>query len=377
MKSIATLAVLLALAALALAACSGNDSEPEPAATPTSPVATATVAAPTATATPPTGAQACAGSIVLTSSGGEGVLLAFAGPQVISTVPVGSGWISPVLSPNGTRVAFFRLRPERPAPDFGLYVADATGQNERRLADAVQLHYHNPPVWSPRGDRIAFESASSRGEGAPADIFVVNADGSGLLNLTKAAVSASGPTWSADGTRLAFTVSEADGRTANIYTVNADGSSLQRVTSNAAGQGSWSGSWSPDGALIAFISSRDGNGEVYVIKPDGSGQTNLTRSPSGEYASPIGSPPLVWSPDGKGVAFLSDRHGNSELFSVTADGSGLVRLTNDPGDEIQPRWTSDGRCLTFFSSRPSPSGGLGVYIVGADGSGFAQLTAVR
>jgi TolB protein len=152
---------------------------------------------------------------------------------------------------------------------------------------------------------------------------------------------------------------------------------LRRLTSNAAGTGAWSAAWSPDGNLISYVSNRDGNGEVYVMRPDGTGQTNLTKSPSGEFNGPVGNPPMAFSPDGKRIAFLSDRHGNSELFSINTDGTGLQRMTNDPGDETSPRWTEDGRCLTFYSSRPSPAGGLSLYVVDADGTALAQLATTR
>ena len=378
MKAILFLVLGAAVTASALACSDNNDRAP----TTQTPAATMVVATATPPPAPPTQApaatataapQACAGSFLLTHSNSSEVsLVTFKGPRIETNTVVGDGWIMPALSPDGSRVAYYSLR-----PSFGLYAADISGQNQRRLADVMQLHYQNQPVWSARGDRIAFESARSGGQGAPADIFVANADGSGLVNVTKGAVSAYGPTWSADGARLAFTVWEADGVTSNIYSAAADGSGLQRVTNNPPGMGSWSGSWSPDGSLIAFISSRDGNGEVYVIRPDGSGLTNLTKSPSGDFASPIGSPPLAWAADGKKIAFLSDRHGNPELFSITTDGATTVRLTSDPGDETSPRWSSDGRCLTFYSSKPSPTGGLSVVYVNADGTGFTQLTTVR
>jgi TolB protein len=279
--------------------------------------------------------------------------------------------VGPVLSPDGTRIAYFGLQPR-----FGLWVADADGKNPKRLADVGQLHDHNPPAWAWRSDRITFESARSSGEGAPADIFVVNADGSSLTNVTRGTVSAFGPTLSPDGSRVAFGVFEAGGQVTNIYTAGADGSDLRRLTNNAAGRGSGSAAWSPDGRLIAYISNQDGQGDVYIMPQDGSNPTNLTRSPTVELMSPVGHPPLEFSPDSRRLAFLSDVDGNLDIFTIATDGSGLVRLSRNPETEISPRWSSDSLCLTFYSF--SQLTGVGaIYLVRADGTGLAELTKIR
>ena len=79
--------------------------------------------------------------------------------------------------------------------------------------------------------------------------------------------------------------------------------------------------WSPDGRKIAFLNGRDGNSEVYVMNANGSGQRNLTRNP-GNDADP------AWSPDGRKIAFVSNRDGNDEIYVMNADGSGQRRLAH-------------------------------------------------
>jgi Tol biopolymer transport system component len=81
--------------------------------------------------------------------------------------------------------------------------------------------------------------------------------------------------------------------------------------------------WSPDGRKLAFVSRRDGNSEIYVMNSDGSAQENLTRQPAND------SHPS-WSPDGRKIAFVSRRDGNSEIYVMNADGSGLRNVTRTP-----------------------------------------------
>jgi TolB protein len=138
--------------------------------------------------------------------------------------------------------------------------------------------------------------------------------------------------------------------------------------------------WSPDGRKLAFVSERDGNAEIYVVNADGGEQENLTRQPSSD------SHPR-WSPDGRKLAFVSRRDGNSEIYVMNADGSGLRKLTRTPSDDRDPAWSPDGRAIAFVRQivpkkcvpRAGPFGCAGrtvtyLYVVNADGSGLRRLT---
>ena len=98
--------------------------------------------------------------------------------------------------------------------------------------------------------------------------------------------------------------------------------------------------WSPDGRKLAFVSRRDGNSEIYVMNADGSEQGNLTQHPASD------SHPS-WSPDGRKLAFVSRRDGNSEIYVMNADGSGLRNVTRAPSDDLDPAWSPDGRAIAF------------------------------
>ena len=122
--------------------------------------------------------------------------------------------------------------------------------------------------------------------------------------------------------QIAF-VSQRDGN-AEIYVMDADGGNLRNLTNHPGGD--WSPSWSPDGKRIAFVSQRDGNAEIYVMDADGGNPQNLTNNP-GRDSSPS------WSPDGKRIAFHSDRDNdrdhNIEIYVMDADGQNEQRLTEN------------------------------------------------
>lgn len=115
---------------------------------------------------------------------------------------------------------------------------------------------------------------------------------------------------------------------------------------------------------IAFVSDRDGNAEIYSMDTDGGGQIRLTEH-AGEDHSP------AWSPDGQRIAFISTRDGNSEIYVMNADGSGQTRLTNSTAGDLAPAWTRDGSQIGFVTNR---DGNDEIYLMNADGSNQTNLT---
>ena len=157
----------------------------------------------------------------------------------------------------------------------------------------------------------------------------------------------------------------------HLYVLNADGSGLRDLTRKLgveSGSGAGPASdpvWSPDGRMIAFVRLNTRLG-VYVVNADGSGVRNLTPKPKGAaYAAP------AWSPDGRKIAFASERDGNSEIYLMNADGSGQRRLTRDLAYDGDPAWSPDGQKIAFVSNR---DGRYEVYVMNADGSGQRSLT---
>jgi TolB protein len=128
---------------------------------------------------------------------------------------------------------------------------------------------------------------------------------------------------------------------------------------------------------IAFVSERDGNSEIYVINADGSGLTNLTNNPANEPAEGETDGTFDWSPDGTSIVFTSDRDdGNPEIYVMDADGSDQARLTNTPDfAESYPRWSPDGGQIAFVKSGPyGPDTTTRIFVMNDDGSNVRRLT---
>jgi len=196
--------------------------------------------------------------------------------------------------------------------------------------------------------RIAFDNFD--------DVWTIDADDTDLSRLTHSPGPDFDPSWSPDGTQIAFR-SERSGEP-EIWVMNADGTGQRRL---AAGL---SPAWSPDGSLIAFA----GRAGVSLIRPDGTGLRGLPHAEGGEYPS--------WSPDGSRIAFNSNLTGDHVMYIVQADGSKVMDLSR-AGEGWQVDWSPDGRSILFTSHRDYPDNYTDVYVMRPDGSAVRRLTHNR
>jgi len=208
--------------------------------------------------------------------------------------------------------------------------------------------------------KIAFERSTVF---AAHDIYAINPDGSGEINLTHNGANNRQVAWSPDGSRIAF-FSDGDGLDDdyNIYVAKADGSGPVRVadTGNAG-----SPAWSPDGRSIAFE-----DGFIYTVHPDGTGLRVLIGTGRSGYPA--------WSPDGSKIAFAHDEGSSApDIYVANTDGSGMRRVTDD-SDETNgwSSWSPDGTRIAYSAGRAGcePFGCLRVYVVNADGTNRRMLT---
>lgn len=204
-----------------------------------------------------------------------------------------------------------------------------------------------------------------------AEIYLTNADGSGLVNLTNDPAYDREPAWSPDGTRLVFN-SDRSG-TGEVWVMNADGSNPTQLTTNDSHGLNFV--WSPDGTKIAWQNYSDGDYDICVVNADGTGFSNLTDDI-------LYQDKPQWSPDGSKILYESLISSTNwkeatlpEIFVMNADGSNQTNLSNAPAvSDSAPVWSPDGSQIAFSRGNGNGSPNQGIYLMNADGSLQVNLT---
>jgi len=224
------------------------------------------------------------------------------------------------------------------------------------------------------------------------DIYVTNENGTSDLHLRLTSDPAldQQPAVSPNGKEIAFFSTRSHGdpfnpeRDSELYVMDAtdddgdgQGDNLRRLTDNAASD--FAPAWSPDGKKIAFTSNRDGNNEIYVMDADVCDASALPapECPDAEVTRRTNHPASdqfpVFSPDGTKIAFQSARDGNQEIYIINAGGSGApANVTNSPALDSLPDFSPDGTRLTFGSNRDG--GDVDVWVMQVDGSNPLNVT---
>jgi Tol biopolymer transport system component/TolB-like protein/Flp pilus assembly protein TadD len=258
----------------------------------------------------------------------------------------------PSFSPDGREVAFVSNRDG----NGEVYVLSLEDESVRRLTAHPGVDSH--PVFSPDGTQIAF--TSDRGNES-ADIFLVNADGSGnvlpLTNwVTNETLEPGG--WSPDGTKIAF-FSDRNGKD-DIYVVSAEVLRPQAILADREKNLRFP-AYSPDGKQISYqAEAEDKSGELLF---DAETKKNRLVAKT-ERADNLTS----WSPDGSRLAFQNYIDGNTEICLINPDGSGLKNLTNNASRDVSPAFSPDGRQIIFSTNRDGTSDIFQLYLMNTDGS---------
>ena len=181
-------------------------------------------------------------------------------------------------------------------------------------------------------------------KGGPAryELHIADADGQNAQAALKSREPIISPTWSPDGTRLAYVSFE--NKKPVIY-VHSLASGQRVVVANFKGSNS-APAWSPDGRKLAVTLSKEGGSQIFTINADGSGVQRLTTN-SGINTEPF------FAPDGQTIYFTSDRGGSPQIYRTSLNGGDVQRVTFEGSYNVSPRISADGKTMAFISRRES------------------------
>jgi len=249
-----------------------------------------------------------------------------------------------------------------------VFVVDWDGRNP------VQITNHHTvslsPNWAPSGKTVSYTSFAYHvnQKTRNPDLFTYDLYSGKRFLISSRKGMNSGSAFTPDGKSIYLTISAGTGN-ADIYRMSLDGESLTRIT-NTHGAMNVEPNVSPDGKKVAFSSDRSGQPMIYTMDPDGSGSKRLT------FAGKYNSSP-AWSPDGKKIAFAGYDKSHFDIFIMNTDGTSLERLTSakkpngEMADNEDPSFSPDGRFIVFTSNR---TGKNQIYMINADGTGERRIT---
>jgi len=265
----------------------------------------------------------------------------------------------PSMSPNGRQLVFQSNR----SGSNQVYVMDVEDKTTIRLTD-LPLGAETPQ-FSPDGTLIVFAAYLADDNN---DVFIMNADGSDLKQLTSSPGWDGHPHFSADGERIVFNSDRSTPepgldwgkRWHEIYSMAVDGTDVRQHTQCKSV--CTFGSLSPDGRKVLYRKVTDTaafdwdlqaitrNSEIFTCDPGGGNELNLSNN-----AAFDGWP--MWSPDGRRIAFASNRTGpanTGQIWLMNPDGSGLEQVSRGPWAHAQPAWSGDGKLVYAYQFVETP-----------------------
>ena len=217
---------------------------------------------------------------------------------------------------------------------WGIYMLDLdSGQETAVLSDST--YDNSGPTWSPDGTKIAFHSQRN----GNTDIYLLDVADGNVRRLTTHENSDLFPVWSPDNRQLAF-YSTRNGNY-DLYSIDVDTLALRQLTSTSFSE--TTPNWSPDGTQLLFETAHNDNSDIYLLNLSDLTMEAFLNTPANELSA-------VWSPDGSRIVFSSDEGGGDyELFVINADGTDMRQLTTNAVKDIYPTWSPDGSQLVYES----------------------------
>jgi Tol biopolymer transport system component len=244
-------------------------------------------------------------------------------------------------------------------------------------SDPVEVYRAEPgtfeePALSPDGSTVTFTTDL----GGNVHIFAVNADGSGgLAQVTSGSGFEFGSSWSPDGTKLVVDAEGSFDGPGGVAIVDVATGEMTPITSNPCGGFDAHPRFSPDGTQVLFVRGRCEKADsaaIFVLNVDDPHPKRIT-------AWGLGASEPDWSPDGSLIAFntFDERITHAEIYVIAPDGTGLRRLTSEPGAAgvFRPSWSPEGSRLVFtLFTRAEGMNIFDLYTMSGDGTDVMQIT---
>jgi Tol biopolymer transport system component len=244
--------------------------------------------------------------------------------------------------------------------DYEIFTIPPNGGTPTQLTNTPT--HESFPSYSPDGSTIAYVTEYNDGNH---DISIIPASGGTPTQLTNNPTYETYPTYSPDGSTIAYAVH--DGNDYDLYTIPASGGTPTQLTNDSTSE--YSPSYSPDGSTIAYIGqSCCSSSEIYTISADGGTPTQLTNNTRNENHP-------TYSPDASRIAYVSSDGGDDEIYAISADGGSPIKLTDNTTDESSPTYSPDGSKLAYttymaYGGKNSNE----IYAIPASGGTPIQLT---
>lgn len=249
-----------------------------------------------------------------------------------------------------------------------IFVMDWDGANPIKISNHRSIALS--PAWSADSKRIAYtayvQRAKTKMRNADMFLFDLTTGKRELLSFRQGLNS--GASFAPDNKHLYLTISQ--GTSPDIYKINLSGDIVSKVTNGPGGAMNVEPAASPDGRKLAFASDRPGRTMIYTMNADGTNVKRIT------FAGQFNASPS-WSPDGKKIAFAGQTGSNFDIFVMNEDGTGMIRLTSAKrpngraANNEDPSWSPDGRFVMYTSDRTGKSQ---IYFSTADGAEERRIT---